>query len=95
MSEEPENAGVMTRTVSRRAVRSLGLEIGDRHDTDRFSRRLQQWPGALRFILEYATLAAPLEFTALSYDPYRLGEPAPAMRLLEGLRQDLAASTQV
>lgn len=90
-----DNADVNTRTVSRRTVRSLGLQIGERHDDDGFGRRLQQWPGALRFTLEYSTLATPLEFAALSYDPYHLGETAPAMRLLEGLRQDLAASTQV
>lgn len=88
-----EDAEVMTRTVSRRAIRSLRLEISDRHDTGRLGRGLYQWPGSLRLSLEYATLSAPLEFTSRSHDPYS-GEPAAVMRLLDGLRQDLATSSQ-
>lgn len=89
-----ERAEVSTRAVSRRAIRALGVQVSDRHDADSWGRAARLWPGALVFTIEYSTIAEPLKFKALSYDPWRPEMEADAMKLLAGLRTDLANSAQ-
>jgi hypothetical protein len=90
-----QQAETSARAVSRRSIRSLDVQVTDRHDKETWGRRARTWPGALTFTAEYSTLTEPLKFTALSYDPYgREDEGSDATRLLAGLRADLAASTQ-
>lgn len=89
-----ESAEVSSRASSRRAIRSLDVRVCDRHDVDSWGRAARTWPGALMFKIEYSTLPKPLKFGALSYNPWRPELEADAMKLLAGLRKDLADSPQ-
>jgi hypothetical protein len=89
-----ENAEVFSRASSRRAIRSLDVQVSDRHDVDSWGRAARTWPGALMFTVEYSSLSEPLKFKALSYNPWRPELEADAMKLLVGLREDLADSSQ-
>lgn len=89
-----DSAEVTSRATSRRAIRSLGVQVPDRHDMDPWGRAARLWPGTLTFTIEYSTMSEPLKFSALSYNPWRLELEADAMKLVKGLRIDLADSAQ-
>jgi hypothetical protein len=43
-----ENAKVTSRTISRGSIRSLDVQVSDRHDVEHWGRTAKTWPGASR-----------------------------------------------
>lgn len=85
-----DDATCEVRTVARRSLTAMSLSVSERHDTDHVERIVRTWPGMITFTLEYATLPAPLTFTASAAPPVRSDQPSDTVRLLDGLRSDLA-----
>lgn len=74
--------------VSRAAIRSLRITASERCDVKGSSR--YAWPGEVTIEATYAGLDAPISVSGPGIGRNSVDDPAPILRLVDALRDDLA-----
>jgi hypothetical protein len=88
-----DEATVETRAVARSSLRTLGLAITDRVETDQWGRSNHRWPGRVTLTLEYPAISGAVVLAARGFDPYDRDEVPASLRLVNSLRADLGAAS--